>query len=468
MGGKKLSRREFLKVAGIGLAAGLAGCAPQATPTPTPKPAAEEKPTAPAVVKQRTNELKILAWSHFVPRWNEWLDNFAKEWGEKNGVKVTVDHIHQMDMAARGAAQVAAQTGHDIFQWDFGTSSPYLWKNHMVDLTDFINKIEQKYGPFSDIGRQAGFDPETGQWFALPIFFVRFPQIYRKDLWDEIVGKSPPDTWEDVLEGGRKLKAKGYPIGIGLAHSSDPNDTWRGLIWSFGGSIQDEEGNVVINSKETVEAVKFARALYKECMTEEVLAWDDASNNRFLASGKGSWISNPISAYRSIQKSDPELAKNIYVWKTPAGPVRRLVVGVLHAFTVWKFAKNIENALAFLEAYIENYQAAFEASEGYNHPTNPHLLPSPMPILSNDPTSDPPDKLSILQTADEWSAAFGWPGPNSPAIGEVVQTYIIPDMMAKAATDELTPEEAVAWAEEQIQRIFKKWQALMPAYRVRV
>jgi hypothetical protein len=32
-------------------------------------------------------------------------------------------------------------------------------------------------------------------------------------------------------------------------------------------------------------------------------------------------------------------------------------------------------------------------------------------------------------------------------------------MIAQAATDQLTPEEAVAWAEEQAVRIFNKWQA---------
>ena len=72
-----------------------------------------------------------------------------------------------------------------------------------------------------------------------------------------------PDTWDNVRVGGAKLKAKGHPVGIPLGHSNDPNTTWRGLLWSFGGAVQDEAGKkVVLNSKETVEAVKFVdRAL---------------------------------------------------------------------------------------------------------------------------------------------------------------------------------------------------------------
>src|SRR5262245_37286125 len=40
-------------------------------------------------------ELKILQWSHFVPRYDQWFDQFAKDWGTANNVKVTVDHIDQ-------------------------------------------------------------------------------------------------------------------------------------------------------------------------------------------------------------------------------------------------------------------------------------------------------------------------------------------------------------------------------------
>ena len=35
-------------------------------------------------------------------------------------------------------------------------------------------------------------------------------------------------------------------------------------------------------------------------------------------------------------------------------------------------------------------------------------------------------------------------------------------MMAKAATDKATPEEAVAWAQKEIELIYKKWVGAMP------
>ncbi|MCX7840070.1 MAG: hypothetical protein N2559_11535, partial [Anaerolineae bacterium] len=74
-----------------------------------------------------------------------------------------------------------------------------------------------------------------------------------------------------------------------------------------------------------------------------------------------------------------------------------------------------------------------------------------------DPANNPPDKLAIVQTAPEWSVGFEYPGPNSPAMGEVIATFVIPDMIAQAATDKMTPEDAVKWATEQVNRIVRKW-----------
>ena len=148
--------------------------------------------------------------------------------------------------------------------------------------------------------------------------------MYRKDLWSEI--GMTPDTWDDVRSGGAKLRAKGHPVGMSLARSNDPNLAWRAVLWSYGGSVQDEGGkNVVLDSKATLEAVKFVVALYKEAMTSEVLSWDDASNNKYIDSGVASYILNPISAYRSAQKINPiasipvAIAYNLFLDRFIAG-----------------------------------------------------------------------------------------------------------------------------------------------------
>jgi multiple sugar transport system substrate-binding protein len=403
-----------------------------------------------------TKTLSIVQWSHFVPAYDTWFDKFAKDWGMTNNIEVTVDHIPVQDVAARAAAEASAGSGHDLFGWN-GAGGAHLYRKFLVDVTSLVDSVETKYGKVSVIGRQIGYNQDNKTWSAFPDYYINFPAMYRKSLWDEIGMK--PDTWDDVRVGGAKLKAKGNPIGISLGHSNDPNTTWRGLLWSYGGSVQDEAGKrVILNSKETVEAVKFVAALYKEAMTSDVLSWNDASNNQYIDSGVGSLIINPISAYRTAQQLNKKVADDIFVMKPPRGPARQLMGGAAEFYGIWRFAKNQEAAVAFLRYYADHWVDAFKASSGYNMPIFANIVPKPMPLLSDDPTSTPHDKLAILQTSDEWSAVPGYPGPAWPATDEIYNDFIICDMMAKTATGAMTAEDSVKWAAQQCDGIFNKWQ----------
>jgi multiple sugar transport system substrate-binding protein len=434
----RVTRRQFLKETGLSVAAATAISAPFVS-----RALADSK------------SLSIVQWSHFVPEYDKWFDGFAKDWGEKNKVSVTVDHIPVQNVAARAAAEASAGSGHDLFGWN-GSGGAHLYRKFLVDVTSLVEATEKKYGKVSTIGRQIGYNQDDKTWSAFPDFYINFPSMYRKSMWDEIGMK--PDTWDNVRIGGAKLKAKGHPVGISLGHSNDPNTTWRGLLWAFGGALQDESGKkVVLNSKETVEAVKFVAALYKEAMTSEVLSWDDSSNNRYLVSGIGSMIVNPISAYRTFQKSNPKGADDTFVMMPPKGPVRQIMGSAAEYYGIWKFAKNKEGAIEFLKYYADHWPDAFKASEGYNNPCFASLVPKPMPILSNDPTSTPNDKLAVLQDSADWSAAPGYPGPSWPAVDEVYNDFIICDMMAKAAVGQMSAEDSVKWATQQSEAIYKKW-----------
>ena len=434
----RVTRRRFLQTTGLGIAA-----APVFSPFVANEAFAADK------------ALSIVQWAHFVPEYDTWFDNFAKEWGKKNNVAVTVDHIPVQNVPARAAAEASAQSGHDLFGFN-GAGGAHLYRKFFIDVADLVKETEKKYGKVSTIGTQVGYNADDGTWSAFPDFYINFPGMYQKSLWAEV--GVVPDTWDNLRIGGAKLKAKGHPVGISLGHSNDPSTTWRGLLWSFGAGEQDKAGKkITLNTKETVEAVKYVAALYKEAMTPEVLSWNDSSNNQYLASGVGSYIINPISAYRTTQKANKKLADDIYVIEPPKGPKGMMMGAASEFYGIWKFAKNKDAAKAFLRHYSANWPEAFKASEGYNNPCFAGLVPKPMPILSNDETSTPKDKLKILQDSDKWSAIPGYPGPATPAMDEIYYQFIINDMMAKTATGQMSAEDSVKWATQQCESIFKKW-----------
>jgi multiple sugar transport system substrate-binding protein len=155
---RHFSRRRFLAKTGSGVA--LAGLAPALS--------------APFVSRARAADktLKIIQWSHFVPAYDIWIDAFAKGWGEKNGVDVTVDHIPALELPARAAAEVAAQAGHDLF--GFNSGGPHLYIKQVLDLGPLVAEIESKYGKVQPIGRQIGYDPASNTWPAFPDYYSAF------------------------------------------------------------------------------------------------------------------------------------------------------------------------------------------------------------------------------------------------------------------------------------------------------
>ena len=432
-----LTRREFVKVAGAGAIA-ASGLVPG-------KGRAQQK------------TLKIIQWSHFVPSYDKWFDGeFCRQWGEKNGTHVIVDHISIGEINARAAAEVAAQRGHDLFMF---LSPPAAYEKQVIDHREIYEQVEKKWGKPIELGLKSTLNPKTKKFFAFSDSYVPDPGNYRQDLWSQVGFPKGPDTWDDLRKGGKAIKEKlGNPVGVGLSQELDTNMAMRALLWSFGGAEQDPEGRVTINSPHTIEALKFMRALQKEAQTGEVFTWDPSSNNRAILAGKVSYVANAISVTRTAEKDNPDMSKKIQIVPAPRGPVRRIAAEhVMDCYVIWSFAENKEGATKFLVDYMDSFHQAFTASEFYNFPCFPPTVKDLKQLISNDPKAQPPDKYAVLGNVLDWATNVGYPGYATAAIDEVFNTFVIPTMFAKVARDELSLEDAARAAEKEMKRIFDKW-----------
>jgi multiple sugar transport system substrate-binding protein len=319
--------------------------------------------------------------------------------------------------------------------------------------------VEKKWGKVIDLGHKSTYNPKTKKYFAFSDSYVPDPGNYRKDLWEQVGFPNGPDTWDDLRKGAKAIRDKtGNPCGIGLSQELDTNMATRALLWSFGGAEQDEKGNITINSKQTIEALKFMRDLHKESQTAEVFTWDPSSNNRGILAGKLSFVLNAISVTRTAEKDNPDMSRKIQVAPALKGPVRRLAAEhVMDCYVIWNFAENKEGAKKFLIDYIDNFGTAFKASEFYNFPCFPKTVPDLAQQIANDPKASPPDKYKVLGNVLDWATNVGYPGYATETIDQVFNTFVIPTMFAKVARDEATAEQAAADAEKEIKRISERF-----------
>ncbi|MGE5136733.1 MAG: ABC transporter substrate-binding protein [Gemmatimonadota bacterium] len=449
------SRRDFLKksgTAGLLLAAGPAALAACSTATGVGGGGASSA----------SSTIKILLWSHFVPRYDSWFDPWAKNWGKKNGVTVVVDHINQADLPARTAAEFSAGAGHDMIEWITPASA---YEPQVHDLSDVVKEAESKYGSQVGFCKLSSYNPHTSKHYAFCHTWTPDPGDYRKSLWTKAGMGSGPTTYADLLSAGTAIKARqNVRMGIGMSAEVDSNMAARALIWSYGGSVQDANGKVTLNSPEVIDAVTYMAKLFKQTMSDEVFSWTAASNNQGLVAGQLSYILNSISAYRTAQTTNTSVADDIFFVPALKGPGGKGLASqhVVRSYMVPTWAKNVDKCKQFMIDLVAAAHDAVYNSELYDFPAfSSTAAASALPgWLANDPFhSHPANKLQVLANAQQWTTNVGYPGPANAAIGEIFSTNVLPTMMASVAQGKASAKSAVASAAQQCESIFTKWRA---------
>ena len=465
---RRTSRRSVLKGAGAGSLAAMA------YPIFRRSGRAATLKQTPPTRDIRGTSLSILQWQHFVPRFDTWFynnddplspDTFVGAWASENEVEVRVDRVNTAEVVPNITTEVSAGQGHDIVEHIAALAQ---FEPAMLDLTDLVEEANRRHGEQLPVGKNNSFNPTTGVYYGFCHGYAPDPGNYRRSLWEAVDMPDGPSTWQELLDGGSRIMSEqGVQMGIGMSTPDiDSNMAAQALMWSFGAAIQDENENVTINSPATIAAVEYMAELFQNAMTDEVFAWDAASNNRLMVAGQASYILNSISAYRTAQVQLPDVARDIFFTvplEGPAGPERALAHGhAVFISMIPKYSQNQDTAKEFLLHLVNNYAAAFEQSEFYNFPawgsTVPDLATEGGP-LDNDPYgSEPPDKLAVLKTANDWTVNLGWPGPANAAIGQIFgEGRILPNMMARTAQGQATAAESVAEAESEIAAIFDNW-----------
>src|SRR3974390_1141028 len=155
--------------------------------------------------------------------------------------------------------------------------------------------------------------------------------------WDQ--AKTDTWNWDTYLTAAEKLYKAGYPVGLPMGQTSDAVDWVGALFNAYGVVMVDAKDNIRINSDETRTVLQYLKKLMA-VNPAEVYAWDDAGNNRWLISGKGSNIMNPPSAWAVAKRDNPQVAADCWTHPMPKGPKGRFVGQLPFFYGLWSFSKN--------------------------------------------------------------------------------------------------------------------------------
>jgi multiple sugar transport system substrate-binding protein len=441
---ERINRRRLLQLSGAGaLAVRTGGIA-----------AILASGRAPAYAQETS--LHWLKFVDFVPVSDQLLRGKIAEACKKDlGIKLEIETINGDGVQARITSAIQSGTGPDILM--AVNNWPQLYAGSVVDVSDVAEEIGKAQGGYYETARAVAHDGQ--RWLAVPqtILGVLFAN---RASWFNDVGYGPekfPATWDEYRAVGKAMKAKQRPYGQTLAHAfGDGPAFWYPYMWSWGGKEVEADGKTVaLNSKETVESVKFAVPFWKECYDEGGLSWDDAGNNRaFLSNTIGS-TSNGASIYL-LAKAKPEnylseagkpLKDDIFHAPLPKGPGGQFSYHVPFSNIVPTYTKNQKAAMDFLRWFLAKdvYGQWFSSQQGFS--VGATKMWQDDPLWKIDPVMAP------FRTAALSGRFAGYAGPAGRAAAEVISKFIIVDMYTKAVQG-MAPEDAVKWAHGELVKIY--------------
>jgi multiple sugar transport system substrate-binding protein len=438
----RITRRNVLKLSGAGAVAAQTGGLATIL-------AARR---APAFAQGTT--VHWLRWADFVPASDVLLKGqITQECQKATGITLKVETINANDLQSRITSAIQSGTGADIIMaignW------PQLYAESLADSSDIAEEIGRAQGGYYDVSKLVA--TVDNRWIGVPWAIVGGLVAYRKSWFDEIGYTTFPETWDALLDAGRKLKAKGRPIGQTAGHTfGDAPSWWYPFLWSWGGKEVEADGKtVVLNSRETVESIKFAVGFWKDTCDEGGLAWDDTNNNRAFLAGSISATNNGASIYIEAKRKPDSYPteKGTPMWRDiqhariPKGPGGQFNLPGPFTDMLMGYSKNQKAAKDFLR-WIHSkpvFAEWFTSQQGYADGATRDW--------EKDKVWDADPVLLPFRDIPPFGRLPGYAGPPNRKAAEVVTKYIITDMYAKAIQG-MPAADAAKWAHEEVVRAY--------------
>ena len=436
-----ITRRNALAL-GAGAALSLPGFKASALPIKDVAP--------PKLPIEKGATLRVLRPTKFVDPDEVIFRENVKKFTETTGVPMRVDFVGWEDLRPQTAVAANTGAGPDVVVgWP---DDPHLYADKLLELSDINEYLGEKYGGWYFLAEKYGKRWGTNNWIATPMGGSGGPLVYRESWVKEAGFDHIPNDFDQVLTLMQTLKKNNHPVGFALGNAvGDANGYCSWLLWAFGGYVVDDAGHVALNRKETIDALKFARAMYPT-QIDGVLSWGDPSNNKAFIAEQISMTTNGVSIY-FVLKGDPKtaaIAADMNHARLPSGvagkaPESALILNAM----VFKHTKYPNAAKEFLRFMMEQeqYEKWLTGTAGYW--AQPLKAYAECDVWKGDP--------KIAAYRDTCGNQFwnGYKGPITAASGAVIADYVTVQMFAAVASGQASPEDAVRDAERRAKRYYK-------------
>ena len=303
--------------------------------------------------QSRTNTITMWmqTYGEDLPRQTQMMRELTDKFESETGIRVEVEINSWTDASQRWILVATGGDHPDVgdMWWAWSNSQIGRGRHGPMALNQYIDRLNHHH--FIEAALQDVIF--EGNVYGIPWRIDVRPMIYRADLFQQAGIAAPPDTWDDLVNYGRRLTTRAADGRIDISGilfnygvSSDAQDILH-WIWQGGGEVTTPDGSTAtLNTRDVIDSMQFVRDLLyvHEVVTMDVLDPSYHGANLFI-SGKGA-----IRPLGHSQTSDfpPEMLANVRATIPTMGKRRTAYsgagyMGVLHG------TRNMEASVQWLE-----------------------------------------------------------------------------------------------------------------------
>ena len=413
----RTSRRTFLKRIGQGslVATGLGGHAPHIA-----RAGQDEAVT-----------LSLVLGTTGVPGADDFIVTLAQQWGQSNGVNVSVSFTRLRDLPARVERVLRGAEQRDIVELQ--PLEPFLYQEQLVDLSPYTPSLAFEQGGYDEwVTRTTRV---RDRWLSIPIGARPLAVTFRPGLLAEAGISDPvaqfPETWDDYVALAASLsESTGKPAGQALRQTPFAGPAFcNAYMWGHGGSeIAPDSRDIVFASPAMQEALSTFASAWSAGFHPDGITWDDAGLVAAMVSGDISMtIAGPEAYLQATMTPIPGIAGDIAIAPVPAGPAGTFLPLGSRSLGIASRSANIDVAATFLQWWCARaqYSQWLIAHQGALLPPGPALLNSPA-FLPDSPL------YPFMQTLD-LGRTPGYSAAPSKASAQVAGNYFVLNTFADVA-----------------------------------